>query len=84
MPDIVARYPSSQQQENGSKTPGAASKRLCRPKAIPDSVYPGMWRVRWPDGRLSDLANLTRVNDAVSCFMESAERRQRRLQDGAK
>jgi hypothetical protein len=46
--------------------------------AMPDSVYPGMWRVRWPDGRVSDLANLTRVNDAIASFMESAERRERR------
>ena len=44
----------------------APSKRLCRPKAIPDSVYPGMWRVRWPDGCVSDLANLTRVSDAIA------------------
>jgi hypothetical protein len=62
----------------GAKSPVAPPKRLCRPKAIPDSVYPGMWRVRWPDGSVSDFANLTRVNDAIACFMESAERRQRR------
>ena len=36
------------------------------PKAIPDATYPGMWRVQWPDGRLSDMANLSRVNDAIS------------------
>ena len=28
---------------------------------VPDTVYPGMWRVRSPDGRLTDMANLTRV-----------------------
>ena len=63
--------------DDAGKPPVAPSNRLCRPKAIPDSVYPNMWRVLWPDGRLSDLANLTRVNDAIACFMESAERRQR-------
>ena len=47
----------------------AASKRLCRPKAIPDAVYPGMWRVQWPDGRVSDMANLTRINDAIAGFV---------------
>jgi len=36
-----------------------------------------MWRVRWPDGRLSDITNLTRAKDAVACFMETEERRQR-------
>jgi hypothetical protein len=74
--------------ERGESSPGvpespdgavAPSKRLCRPKAIPDSVYPGMWRVQWPDGRVSDLANLTRINDAIACFVESAGRRKRAL-----
>jgi hypothetical protein len=44
---------------------------------VPDAVHTGMWRVRWPDGRLSDITNLTRANDAVACFMETEERRQR-------
>jgi hypothetical protein len=48
-----------------------------RPKLEPDSAYPGMWRVQWPDGRLSDMTNLMRAKDAVACFMETEERRQR-------
>jgi hypothetical protein len=36
------------------------------PKAIPDAVYPDMWRVQWPDGRVSDMANLSRINDAIA------------------
>ena len=44
---------------------------------VPDSVHRGMWRVRWPDGHLSDMTNLTRAKDAVACFMETEERRQR-------
>jgi hypothetical protein len=36
-----------------------------------------MWRVRWPDGRLSDMTNLTRAKDAITCFIETEERRQR-------
>jgi hypothetical protein len=32
----------------------------------PDSRWPGiMYRVRWPDGRLSDMTNRTRANDAA-------------------
>jgi hypothetical protein len=46
-------------------------------KVVPDVAHPGMWRVRWPDGRLSDITNLTRAKDAVACFMETEERRQR-------
>jgi hypothetical protein len=48
-----------------------------RPKLMPDATRPGMWRVRWPDGRLSDMTNLTRAKDAVACFIETEERRQR-------
>jgi hypothetical protein len=48
-----------------------------KPKVVPDSAHRGMWRVRWPDGRLSDMTNLTRAKDAVACFMETEERRQR-------
>ena len=31
----------------------------------PDSKYTGMYRIRFPDGRLSDMANLTRAKDAA-------------------
>jgi hypothetical protein len=48
-----------------------------RPKLMPDAVYPGMWRVRWPDGRLSDMTNLARAKDAIACFIETEERRLR-------
>jgi hypothetical protein len=48
-----------------------------KPKLVPDATHPGMWRVRWPDGRLSDMTNLTRAKDAVACFMETEERRRR-------
>jgi hypothetical protein len=48
-----------------------------RPRVVPDAARSGMWRVRWPDGRLSDVTNLTRAKDAVACFMETEERRQR-------
>ena len=48
-----------------------------RPKLMPDAVHPGIRRVRWPDGRLSDMTNLTRAKDAVTCSIETEERRQR-------
>ena len=49
-----------------------------KPRVLPDAAHRGMWRVRWPDGRLSEMTNLTRAKDAVACFMETEERRQRR------
>jgi hypothetical protein len=32
---------------------------------VPDSTYPGMYRMRLPSGALSEMANLTRVKDAL-------------------
>lgn len=48
-----------------------SAPRRGHPKAIPDAVYPGMWRVQWHDGRVSDMANLTRINDAIAGFVGS-------------
>jgi hypothetical protein len=31
---------------------------------IPDAQWSGMWRVRGPDGQLSDMTNLSRAKDA--------------------
>jgi hypothetical protein len=35
-------------------------------RVVPDAKYSGMWRVQWPDGRLSDMCNLSRAKDAAS------------------
>ena len=37
---------------------GKSTKVLA--EVIPDNNYAGMWRIRWPDGQLSDMANLDR------------------------
>ena len=37
---------------------------------LPDSDWPGMWCIAWPDGRLSDLVNLTRAKDAAELISE--------------
>lgn len=36
---------------------------------IPDD-WPGMYRLQWPDGRLSGMANLTRAKDAAIAICE--------------
>jgi hypothetical protein len=65
----------SRERARADARPGRLSLR--KPKVVPDPANPGMWRVRWPDGRLSDMTNLTRAKDAVACFVETEERRQR-------
>jgi hypothetical protein len=45
----------------------------------PDAEWPGMWRVRLPDGDLSDMTNRTRAKDAAQLLalatVNSAEER---------
>jgi hypothetical protein len=44
---------------------------------IPDHDWPGLYRVRWPDGTFSDQTNLTRAKDAVASYDETSARRTR-------
>jgi hypothetical protein len=37
---------------------------------MPDADWPGMWRIAWPDGSLSDLVNLARAKDAAVAIVE--------------
>ena len=41
------------------------------PRIVPDSKWPGMYRIRRPDGSLSDMANLIRCRDAHRNFDEA-------------
>jgi hypothetical protein len=36
----------------------------------PDSRWPEMWRIHWPDGEVSDLTNLSRARDAALVICE--------------
>ena len=38
---------------------------------VPDTKYPKMWRVKYPDGRLTDMVNLTRAKDAAANILIS-------------
>jgi hypothetical protein len=40
----------------------AKSPILC---VVADATYAGMWRIRLPDGRLTDMSNLARAKDAA-------------------
>jgi len=42
------------------------------PRIVPDEHWPGMFRIRRPDGSLSDMANLTRCRDALRSFDKAA------------
>ena len=49
----------------------------------PDKVWPKMWRVRLPNGWLSDMANLTRAKDAAVGRHDPELRRPGELHAGA-
>jgi len=42
----------------------------CLAHVVPDDAWPGMWRIQWPDGRCSDMANLSRAKDAAAAIAE--------------
>ena len=35
---------------------------------VQDVAYPNMWRVKLPDGRLTDMVNYTRAKDAAVAY----------------
>jgi len=37
-------------------------------RIVPDQIWPGMHRLRLPDGSLSDMLNLTRAKDALAAM----------------
>jgi hypothetical protein len=39
-------------------------------RVVQDSTYPNMWRVKFADGILSDMVNLTRAKDAGATHVE--------------
>jgi hypothetical protein len=47
----------------------------------PDADWRGMWRVRTPDGELTDIVNLTRAKDAARLLALGALDRQYRRVD---
>lgn len=51
---------------------------------VPDATYPGMWRIRHPDGQLFDMANLTRARDgALAAAMRLLDPRKREAEQRA-
>ena len=43
---------------------------------VPDPDRQAMYRVRWPDGSLTDMVNLTRARDAARYFADQAQRQE--------
>jgi hypothetical protein len=41
---------------------------------VPDECWPGLYRIRRPDGSLTDMVNLTRAKDAAQLLTENSVR----------
>ena len=50
---------------------------------VADRVYTGMWRVRMPSGKLSDMTNLTRAKDAAISLALAILNREQKAQEMA-
>jgi hypothetical protein len=54
----------------GGQKPQSVTLRRKRPRLdpriVPDEHWPGMYRIKRPDGSLSDIVNLTRAKDALA------------------
>jgi hypothetical protein len=62
-PHTCVTWPEISQRVQGPATP---KKRTLPPDIVPDGKWPGMYRLRLPNGRLSDMVNLTRAKDAAN------------------
>jgi hypothetical protein len=61
-PHTCVTRPEISQRVQGPATP----KKTTLPRDIvPDGKWPGMYRIKLPNGELSDMVNLTRAKDAV-------------------
>src|SRR5262245_57161097 len=52
-------------------------------RIVADRVYPGMWRVKLPSGKLSDMTNLVRAKDAAMSIALSILNREQKAQETA-
>jgi hypothetical protein len=43
------------------------------PRIVPDAKWPAMFRLRLPDGSLSDIMNLTRAKDALAVVCDESK-----------
>lgn len=52
-------------KRSGDLTLHVTNRNAAVLRVVPDKTYTGMWRVEFPDGAVSDMANVTRAKDAA-------------------
>jgi hypothetical protein len=64
-------------QRTGSPKKTGLGTPSLPPGLVTDERYPGMYRLRLPAGRLSDMVNLTRARDAIDVTARAAGARRK-------
>jgi hypothetical protein len=44
---------------------------MARAALLEDTKYPGMWRIQYEDGELSDMYNISRAKDFLRRYLET-------------
>jgi hypothetical protein len=70
-PDAVLSVTATVRTTEGLKPQSVTLRQLRKPpkintRIVADAKYPGMYRIRRPDGSLTDMTNLTRAKEALS------------------
>jgi hypothetical protein len=72
---------ASKLASGGSAPPRLSVTEKLPSGIVPDATYPGMYRLRLPAGRLSDMLNLTRARDALWAITDGVGLRGERAVD---
>src|SRR5262249_42774136 len=70
-------------ERDGSLVLCRAGSSAILARVVADHVYPSMWRVKMPSGKLSDMTNLTRAKDAAMSIVLSILNREQKVQETA-
>jgi hypothetical protein len=75
-PDAVLSVTAPAGKSEGQKPQSVTLRR--KPlnldlRIVPDGRWPGMFRLRLPDGSLGDMVNLTRAKDALAVVCEESK-----------
>jgi hypothetical protein len=70
-------------ERDGTLVLRRTGSRTILARIVADRVYPGMWRVKLPSGKLSDMTNLVRAKDAATSIALAILNRGQKAQETA-
>jgi hypothetical protein len=70
-------------ERDGTLVLRRTGSRTILARIVADRVYPGMWRVKLPSGKLSDMTNLVRAKDAATSIALAILNREQKAQETA-